>query len=242
MYKKRLYRTKTLNSDLLSFNATYFESDLLIYAHSDLKAVASKKLQQIHEQVSVYCHKNPDFEKSLTPVKIGKTAPKIIQIMHKASLEANVGPMATVAGAIAEVIGKQLLRQSPEIIIENGGDCFLKTSKTRRIGIFAGIGNVYNKLSMKIEPEQTPCGICTSSGQFGHSFSKGKSSATIIIAKSSALADGYATAYGNMILQAGDIDSALKSAQQKKEILGALFITDSKMGAYGDFTFDILDK
>lgn len=218
MYKKRLYRTNTFNSDLVSFQVKRFESDLLIYAHSELSILSFKYLQRIHGQVSDYCQNHPEFEKSLEPVDIANNSPRIIKIMHKASIRAGVGPMATVAGAIAESVGKKLLKHSKEIIIENGGDIFIAVSKTRKVGIFAGIGNVYNQLIIKINPAQSPCGICTSSGQFGHSLSLGNTCATIILAKSSALADGYATAFGNIVNSDDDIDFALKSARRKKTL------------------------
>ncbi|MCG2711456.1 MAG: UPF0280 family protein [Candidatus Omnitrophica bacterium] len=242
MYKKRFYRTNTYNSDLVAFGVRHFESDLLIYAHSDLSVVSFEYLRRIHGQVSDYCQSHPEFEKSLEPVDIARRTPKIIRTMHKASIRAGVGPMASVAGAIAEAVGKKLLKYSREIIIENGGDIFFAVSKVRKIGIFAGIGNIYNQLIVKIYPDQSPCGICTSSGQFGHSLSLGKTSATIIISKSSALADGYATAFGNMVNNEDDIDFALKSARKKKDIKGIIIITSLKMAAYGDLSFDVLDK
>jgi len=242
MYKERVYRTNTYNSDLVAFQVKHYESDLLIYAHSDLSEISFEYLRCFHGQVSDYCQSHPEFEKSLHPVEIVNGSPKIIRTMHKASVRAGVGPMATVAGAIAQAVGEKLLKHSREIIIENGGDIFISVSKARRIGIFAGIGNVYNHLMLKIAPEQSPCGICTSSGQFGHSLSMGNTCATIIISKSSALADGYATAFGNMVNNDDDIDLALKAARRKKDINGIVIITSSKMGAYGDFAFAILDK
>lgn len=242
MYKKRFYRTNTYNTDLIPFAVSHFESNLQIYARSDLREISLEYLRCIHGQVSDYCQSHPEFEKSLIPIEITGAVPKIIRSMHKASWRVGVGPMATVAGAIAEAVGKKLLKYSPEIIIENGGDIFIAVSKPRRIGIFAGIGSVYNNLIININPDQTPCGICTSSGQFGHSLSMGKTCATIIISKSSALADGYATVFGNMVDTDLDIDLTLKTARKKKDIKGILIITSSKMAAYGDFTFDILDK
>lgn len=242
MYKKRFYRTKTFNSDLISFNVRHFESNLQIYAQSDLTKTALEILIEIHSQVRDYAQSYPEFEKSLKPIKIVKKAPAIIETMQRASRQANVGPMATVAGAIAEAVGKKLQKYSREIIIENGGDIFACVTKTRKVGIFAGLGNVYNQLAITLDPEKSPCGICTSSGQFGHSLSLGKTCATIIISQSCALADGYATAFGNMVNNDSDIDIALKSAGREKGLHGIIIITNSKLAAYGDITFDVLDK
>lgn len=242
IYKKRLYRRKTFNKDLVSFELGYFESNLLISAQTDLSEIGIKYLRSIHSQVSDYCRSHPEFEKSLLPIRTEKGAPEIIRIMQRASKLAAVGPMATVAGAIAEALGKELLKYSREIIVENGGDIFISVSTPRKIGIFAGIGNIYNHLAMTITPDQSPCGICASSGKFGHSLSLGQTCATIIISRSAALADGYATAFGNMVNSDQDIANTLKAARAKKMISGIIIITNSKMAAYGNFRFDVLDK
>ncbi len=240
MYKKRFYRTQ--NVDLITFKIEHFESNLQICAQTDLSKISLKYLRGFHKQVRNYCQAYPEFGKSLQPLKLKRDAPEIIRTMHKASKLAAVGPMATVAGAIAEALGRKLLKHSSEIIIENGGDLFIASAKARKIGIFAGIGNVYNQLVININPKQSPCGICTSSGKFGHSLSLGQSCATIIVSKSSALADGYATAFGNMVKTDADIAFALKSARNEKDIDGIIIITNSKMAAYGDLDFDVLDK
>ena len=46
--------------------------------------------------------------------------------------------MAAVAGVIAEAVGRDLLAFSPGVIVENGGDIFVKISKKRLVGIYAG--------------------------------------------------------------------------------------------------------
>jgi len=243
MYKKRYYRTSIYNSDLTNFKVRHYESDLFISANSELKKKASEFLCFFHDQVRSYCRENPEFEKSLKPLKINRrNMPQIIKNMLKCSAKAGVGPMASVAGAIAEGVGRKLMRYSKDIIVENGGDIFIASEKKRKIGIFAGIGNVFNKLTFYISPEQTPCGICTSSAKIGHSLSFGNTQATIIIAKNTALADAYATAFGNMIKTDKDIHVALNKVKGHKDIIGSIFITSSKIGSYGKITFDVLDN
>lgn len=242
MYKKRQYRVSTHNQDLISFKIEHFESDLLICAKKNIQCQASQALVFYHQQVQTYVENNPVFAHSLVPLVLDKKAPLIVRQMFKAAKKAGVGPMATVAGAIAEAVGKDMLEFSPEIIVENGGDIFIATNKVRKIGIFAGIGCVYNQLVFSIDPKQTPCGICASSGQFGHSLSFGKSNATIVVAKTSALADGFATAIGNIVKTDDDLGKAVKIAKKVSEITGLIVITSSKLTAYGDIKFDLLDN
>lgn len=240
-YKRRNYRN-LIYSDLEKFEVEYYESNLLICAKKNLKPLAYKWLIYFHKQIQNYIQKNPDFEKTLNPLKIKKNAPPIVKAMGKASAYADIGPMAAVAGAIAEYVGKKLLRYSDEIIVENGGDIFIAIKKKRKIGIFTGLNSVYNHLALLISPRDTPCGICTSSGVIGHSLSFGNTQATTIIAKSAILADGYATAVGNIVKEEEDIPLAIKFAKQKKDIRGLVIITREHLAAYGNIRFDILDK
>jgi uncharacterized protein len=242
MYKQRQYRVSTHNQDLISFKIEHFESDLLICAEKNIQSQANQALIFYHQQVLTYVENNPLFAQSLIPLALDKKAPLIVRQMYAASKKADVGPMATVAGAIAEAVGRDMLKFSSEIIVENGGDIFISTKYPRKIGIFAGIGCIYNQLVFSIDPKQTPCGICASSGQFGHSLSFGKSNATIVIAKNSALADGFATAIGNIIKTDDDLEKAVKIAQKMPAIRGLIAITSSKLIAYGDINFDLLDN
>jgi hypothetical protein len=153
--------------------------------------------------------------------------------MALAGKEIDIGPMAAVAGAIAECVGKELLRFSPEIIVENGGDIFLKSSKRRRVGIYAGQSPLTGKLALEIQPQETPLGICTSSGTVGHSLSLGKADAVVVLSPSTPLADAAATAIGNAIEEASDIAGAIELAQRIKGLKGVMIIKGDKVGLWG---------
>jgi ApbE superfamily uncharacterized protein (UPF0280 family) len=141
--------------------------------------------------------------------------------------------MASVAGAVAEEAGKELLEYSPEVIVENGGDIFMKTVRERLVGVYAGDSPFTGRIALKIEPGDTPLGIATSSGTVGHSLSFGKADAAMILAESAYLADAAATALGNRVKKAGDIQQALDWAQKVPGLLGALVIIGKDMGAWG---------
>jgi hypothetical protein len=154
--------------------------------------------------------------------------------MEEAAEKVNVGPMAAVAGAFAEFVGKDLLKFSSEIIIENGGDIFLKTAKTRLVGVYAGENSpLTGKIALKIEPADTPLGICTSSGTVGHSLSFGKSDAVVVLSPSAALADAAATAIGNIVKAETDIEIALEFARGVSGLVGVAVIINDKMGVWG---------
>ncbi len=84
--------------------------------------------------------------------------------MAGASARAGVGPMAAVAGAIAEQVGRGLLGQVHEVIVENGGDIFLKILRPRRAAIFAGASSLSERVQLQVAPDGRCWGLCTSSG------------------------------------------------------------------------------
>lgn len=181
-----------------------------------------------------YIRRNPDFKKSLHPVNLLSGAPPIAERMHQASLLTGVGPMAAVAGIFAELAGRAALETGiTEVIVENGGDIFLKINKPVFIGIYAGKSPLSGKFAFRIEPDSTPLGICSSSGVMGHSFSFGRCDLATVFSKDTALADAAATLAGNLVSDVSDIGEALDKIGALPGILGAVIIKDDKMGIIG---------
>ena len=142
--------------------------------------------------------------------------------------------MAAVAGAMAECVGMELIALSPEIIVENGGDIFLKSLKKRLIGVYAGESPLTKKIALHIEPEETPLGICTSSGTVGHSLSFGRADAVIVLSPSTPLADAAATAIANLVKEPRDIPGAIKFAEGIGGLKGAVLIKGDIIGLWGE--------
>ena len=177
---------------------------------------------------------HPAFLTSLEPLPVDEDAPRIVKAMTEATARVGIGPMASVAGAIAELVGNELLAFSPEIIVENGGDIYLKSSEKRIVGIYAGKSPLTGKIGLEINGEDTPLGICTSSGTVGHSLSYGKADAVIVLSKSATLADAAATAIGNLIKQPGDFPSGIELAKGIEGLKGLVIIKDDNMGVWGE--------
>ncbi len=230
----RIYRHWIDITDLVSFNITVKETDLYIRANVDLHRKAQRLVFKYRYQLEGYIKKNPAFLRSLEPLPVPAYAPDIVQEMIQAGIDAGVGPMAAVAGAIAGRVGSELLTYSPEVIVENGGDIYMKVNKKRTVGIFAGASPLTGKVGIEIEPADTPLGICTSSGTVGHSLSYGKADAVIVLSSSVTLADAAATAIGNRVNTADDIDSALETGRTINNVSGIVIIKDDKIGAWGD--------
>jgi len=231
---ERSYRNKILNNNLIAFNVTVRESDIFVRADRDLKEITLSAIHKYRSCLYAYIDSHPEFLTSLRPVQSDHFAPPIIRDMIIAGQKADVGPMAAVAGAIAEYVGKDLLQYSRNVIIENGGDIFIESQQDIHVGILAGNSPLSDKLSLLIRKEEMPMGICTSSGTVGHSLSFGKADAVCVKAKSVALADAAATAIGNMVKSQRDISRALQIGMKIEKILGIIVIFEDQFGAIGD--------
>ncbi|HUV57090.1 MAG TPA: UPF0280 family protein, partial [Dehalococcoidales bacterium] len=159
MYEPRTYRHWVKAKNLISFNVVVKETDLYIRASTNLKRKAHKLVVKYRDILERYIERYPDFLTSLKPLPTDDNAPHIVKEMLLAAARAGVGPMASVAGAIAEFVGNELLDFTPEIIVENGGDIYLKSQTKRIIGIYAGESPLTGKIGLEIEGEDTPLGI-----------------------------------------------------------------------------------
>jgi len=241
MYELRTYRDWVNDKELVSFSVVVKETDLHIRARRDLTAEALAATQRYRADLESYIKSHPIFLTTLRPFEVEQDAPPIVKEMADATREAGVGPMAAVAGAIAERVGKELLPYSDEVIVENGGDIFLKTLKERFIGVYAGESKFTRKIAFSIRPEETPLGVCTSSGTVGHSLSFGYADAVIVFSPSTSLADAAATAIGNRVRIAEDIPEALEFAQGLKGLRGVAIIKGDNMGVWGQIKLAAVD-
>jgi ApbE superfamily uncharacterized protein (UPF0280 family) len=235
MYESRSYHDWVKAKDLVKFRVIVKETDLLILAEKDLTKEAFSALKKYRQQIEDYIRKEKTFLTTLKPLSVGKNAAEIVRQMAWAGKKANVGPMAAVAGALAEYVGRELLKYSSQVIVENGGDIFLRSKVKRKMGIFAGENSPYTKkLALEINQTNQDLGLASSSGTVGHSLSFGRADCALVICQSAALADSYATALGNRIKKVDDIGKAISFFKRKKEILGLLAIMGKKIGLYGE--------
>ena len=239
MNSKRVYRHETSGSRLTSFSVTVKETDLWVAVGStdydaELPARTEQLVWKLRRLLDAYLAEHPLFAAALEPCLVEVDAPIIVHSMVKAANRAGVGPMAAVAGAIAEVVGLYLLDYAPEVIVENGGDIFIRVIEPVRVGIYAGNSPLSGKLALLIDPAKTPLGVCTSSGTVGPSLSFGRADAAVVVSPSTPLADAVATALGNRVHNPDDLEAALEYAQKIEGVTGALLICGEKSAAWGE--------
>jgi len=236
-YEDRSYRSLINKDNLISYNIKISESDLFISSDTDLAVLAEKSLIQHRYSLETYIRNHPEFQTSLLPLPEDHFALPIVRCMLSKSKICGVGPMASVAGAIAEFVGYDLLDATENLIIENGGDIFLRSKNKLNVAIYAGESTLSYKLNLIVKPEDTPLGICTSSATVGPSLSFGKADAVCVTSTSATLADAAATAIANRVKNKTNIKFALNYGMKIPGVKGIVIICGNDMGAIGEVEF-----
>jgi ApbE superfamily uncharacterized protein (UPF0280 family) len=234
MHQERTYRHQLYHDGLISFRTVVKETDLFIQATMDLDAQAKESILLHRGHIESFIQQYPDFSASLAPLQTPRPVPNIVADMLDAAHRTGVGPMAAVAGAIAEYVGHDLLQFSREIIIENGGDVFMRTHHPVTIGIFANRSPLSMRMGLKIDGCDGPMAVCTSSGTVGHSISFGTADAVTVVSPSCPLADAAATAIANQVKQETDIQKAIFFGKDIKGVKGLVIIKNDKAGMWGN--------
>jgi hypothetical protein len=238
-YRSRTYRRRVRGDGVVSFPVSLKESDLLISVDREsyspeLPEYALSLLAGIRRELEQYITRDQKFRRALIPHPLLPGAPRIARLMAAAARRAGVGPMAAVAGAVSEVLGRKLLPMAKEIIVENGGDIYFHTQHPIRVGVFAGPSVLSNKVTLMVSSGSRGRGVCTSSSTVGPSLSFGCADAAVVISHSAALADAAASTLGNIVQGEEDISPALEKVHKIKGILGTAVILGDKLGVMGD--------
>lgn len=212
----RAYRA-VQRPDLITFQVSIEETDLWIAAREDLSAGVSDLVRLLRGQIRSYAAIYPEFLTALSPLQCGPNAPEIVQRMCSAAQATGVGPMAAVAGAIAQMTAERFQHISPDILVENGGDTYLCSTRDRHIGILS-IPAEETRLCVPVTADEFPCAFCASSARIGHSLSFGNADLVVVRAKDAALADASATALANRLKTPEDMDAVLGKAQEWTDI------------------------
>ncbi len=198
--------------------------------------IAKKKIIETRAKLENYIVKEPFFKTTLEPYSCEKNAPKIVKKMCWASKLAQVGPMASVAGAIAEFAVHAMVESGATYaIVDNGGDIAFFTDREIIVGIYAGDSPI--SIALKFSPTDKILGVCTSSGTVGHSISFGYADAVTVISENVVLADALATAICNEIKEnAGekDIQEVLNDYKIKNLARGIIVIKGKYLGMAGE--------
>ncbi len=221
MSQKRTYRTFTYREAVFRICCEKFD------------AVTAEVVRQ-RRILENYIGRHPDFRKSLEPLDLLAGAPEVAQSMARAARLVGVGPMAAVAGAMAQCAGQAALDAGArEVIVDNGGDIYICAVEPVIIGLKTGTTDLADRLAFSLQADDTPISICSSSGKMGHSMSLGECDLATVVARDTALADAAATQAANLVRNVDDIDPALENIAGIEGVDGVMIIKNSRVGLAG---------
>lgn len=227
------------------FQVVAGESDLRITARTDLSEQVGAYLAEVRAGLTNHILLHPEFRHSLTPLPVEpgeEQAPPVVRAMLQASRLCQVGPMAAVAGAVAQAVADKFSPLSPDILVENGGDIYIHTTRPRLVALLAKPVQGA-RLALRVEPGESPLALCGSSATIGHSLSFGAADLVTVKARSGALADAAATTLGNLARSPEHLPLVLERAQEMAAVgvLGVFAQVGGQVGVWGDMELAVLE-
>jgi len=225
------------------FHFSEKESDVTVISESKKAILRAKEAFYYHRKIlEEYVLKDTQFLKSFTPVKV-KTDKIIINLMAETAFLCDVGPMATVAGALADLMLERMKTKDDTdftpakiALVENGGEIAIDSEENIKVALYAGNNKLNLNIGFLIEKKDNPIGIGTSSATIGHAISLGEADAVTIFADNATLADGAATAIANLV-KGKDIEKSIKKGLDAVDdidgVRGAFISRENKVGQVG---------
>ena len=214
---------------------TFIHEEAVFRIYCDCFDTVTLEIIRQRKILEDYIRLHPEFQHSLEPIELRPDAPDVAQRMARAAALVGVGPMAAVAGAMAQLAAEAGLQAgAEETIVENGGDIYLQTTGPVIIGLFSGGSEKNNQLAFEIKPEDTPVSVCSSSGKMGHSMSLGQCDLATVVSKDAALADAAATQAANLVREIEDVETALNRIAIIEAVDGVLIVKNGNIGLAGN--------
>lgn len=223
-----------------SFRSLFLDTDLWVavdheHFRDEVREYTFERITFYRNLLDEHIRICPEFRDSLVPLDEPDIIHPLIRDMYRASSGTGTGPMSAVAGAVAEYICNDIvtLSNADEVIVENGGDIFMKILDPVTVSVHAGNSPLSDKISLVVKPGDTPLAICCSSGTVGHSLSFGIADACMIACRSGAVADACATAFCNEVKDREMTGAVTDRALQRADVMSVVIITGDKVGLGG---------
>ena len=195
--------------------------------------LVTRTVVEARRQLERYIARHPAFRTALAPLPLLADPPEAARRMAVAAELTGLGPMAAVAGTLAQLGAEAALADGcDEVIVENGGDIFLVAARPVTIALHAGAA-LGSRLAFHIDPQQTPLALCSSSSTMGHSLSFGRCDLATVASRDASLADAAATLVGNLVRRERDLTPALERVGAIPGVDGILAVVDGRIGLWG---------
>jgi ApbE superfamily uncharacterized protein (UPF0280 family) len=195
---------------------------------------AIESIKRNRQELELYTMSNPKFLYALTPIAVPEK-PLVAKLMVIAAQKAGVGPMAAVAGALADLAVEDMKREGCEVaVVEDGGEISAASNRPIDVAVAAGEEPLSKRFGFRLT--EFPIGIATSSGRFSHALSFGDAEAAVVFCKDATLADAAATAVGNEVkgedAQVG-IEAGINRGLSIQGVEGVLILFKGQVGTAG---------
>jgi ApbE superfamily uncharacterized protein (UPF0280 family) len=195
---------------------------------------AIKSIKQNRKALEEYGKAHPKFLYTLEPIS-APAEPLVAKLMAEVAEKANVGPMAAVAGVLADLAVKDMIADGCEVaVVENGGEISAVSNMPIDVAVAAGDAPLSKRFGFRLT--DFPAGIATSSGRFSHALSFGDAEAATVFCKDAGLADAAATAVCNVV-KGEDCQAAIQAGISKalsiQGVEGVLIIYKGFTGTAG---------
>ncbi len=195
---------------------------------------AKQSIQRNRRKLEIYIKSNPKFLYTLKPAPVPEK-PLVAKLMAQAAQKAGVGPMAAVAGAIADLAVADMTRAGCKVaVVEDGGEISAQSNIPVDVAVAAGDEPLSRRFGFRLA--EFPVGVATSSGRFSHALSFGDAEAAIVFCKNATLADAAATAVGNTV-KGLDVQAAIKAGISRglsiDGVEGVMIIYEGQVGTAG---------
>jgi ApbE superfamily uncharacterized protein (UPF0280 family) len=181
---KQAFRLKESNCTIISDKESAIEK-------------AASSIRHHRRQLEEYIQEHPQFLHSLEPITV-EDGPEVVRLMAEASAKADVGPMAAVAGVLADLAVEEMISDGCKVaVVEDGGEVSAVSDQPVDIALAAGDAPLSREMGFRLK--EFPVGVATSSGLYSHAFSFGDAEAVTVFAADAGVADASATAVANLI-------------------------------------------
>jgi ApbE superfamily uncharacterized protein (UPF0280 family) len=186
------------NKNLFKHNLAIKETNCTIITDkADTIEKAISSIVYHRTQLEAYIKNHPSFLYALKPINVDKGA-TIVELMASAAKKANVGPMASVAGVLADLVVEAMISSGANVaVVEDGGEISAISNRPVDVALLAGDHPLSGRLGFRLE--EFPTGVATSSGVFGHALSFGEAESVTLFSESAGLADAASTAVCNVV-------------------------------------------
>jgi uncharacterized protein len=220
--------------NLLRRPFTYKDSNCVLISDKQESILAAEEsIKQNTAQLERYIAAHPKFAWTLKPIPAPET-PQVANLMAQAGEKAGVGPMAAVAGVLADLAVKDMVAVGCEVaVVEDGGEVSAVSNIPIDVALAAGDEALSKRFGFRLT--EFPIGVATSSGWFSHALSFGDAEAATVFCKEAGLADAAATAVGNVVK--GDFEAAIERgitvAKAIAGVEGVFILFKGNVGTWG---------